>query len=283
MPSLLRTLMLVLPAVLAATFITAPLLPVLAIASPAPLPMPLLAVDYGGHVAPIPYATRHNMVKRAYPRPIAVGHAVPVAYLSTTQKAPLKSVNATSDRHAVPVASSTSHASRRDGADVNTKIAALSNSRDIIVQNSKNLQDLAAQSASGSVSGQFQQDAASKLTDFQTSMQDFSGLFGQLSADDGLANYDNTDQVETLLKDVINAHKAVLESVYQLVQNIPVLGPILGPIVYELKCIIDGVLDVVQNLTDGLLNTLAPLLLGLLGQTTTLICSPGFKVLGICL
>lgn len=89
---------------------------------------------------------------------------------------------------------------------------------------------MASQSASqGDDDGTFQQNAASKFSSFQSNSQDFSGILGQLSADKGLANYDKMDQLETTIKDVVNAHKDALSAVTTMVYNIPDLGPVLGP------------------------------------------------------
>jgi hypothetical protein len=45
-------------------------------------------------------------------------------------------------------------------------------------------------------------------------------------------------------------------------------------VVYQIKCIIDDLLDAVENITDGLLNDLAPLLRGLDNQIVDLLCGP---------
>lgn len=75
----------------------------------------------------------------------------------------------------------------------------------------------------------FQQDAAKAFSNYLANAQDFSGIFGQLAADKGLANYDKNDQLKTMLKDIINANKDALSAVTTMVYNIPTLGPILGP------------------------------------------------------
>lgn len=89
---------------------------------------------------------------------------------------------------------------------------------------------MASQSASQSGDdSSFQQNAASKFTSFQSNSQDFSGILGQLSADKGLANYDKLDDLETSIKDIVNAHKDALSAVTTMTYNIPTLGPVLGP------------------------------------------------------
>ena len=59
--------------------------------------------------------------------------------------------------------------------------------------------------------------------------------------------------------------------------------------VYEIKCVIELLLDTVENFADSLLNALAPLLQGVDGQYGGLLCGPLVETLqptqsaGICL
>jgi hypothetical protein len=46
-------------------------------------------------------------------------------------------------------------------------------------------------------------------------------------------------------------------------------------VVYEIKCILDLTLDACENLTDAVLNALAPLLKPLIGKFTTTACNNG--------
>lgn len=58
------------------------------------------------------------------------------------------------------------------------------------------------------------------------------------------------------------------------------------PVVYEIKCITDEILNVVENVTDGLLNPLKPLLLPLYTALTLIVnksCASGVSLIGICL
>lgn len=55
------------------------------------------------------------------------------------------------------------------------------------------------------------------------------GLLGDLGRDKGLANYDRSNDLETLLKHIVNLNKDTLSSVTDIVYEIPILGPILGP------------------------------------------------------
>ena len=50
-----------------------------------------------------------------------------------------------------------------------------------------------------------------------------------IGADKGLANYDKSDQYETLLKDIVNMNKSTLGDTSKLIDADPLLGPMLGP------------------------------------------------------
>jgi hypothetical protein len=52
---------------------------------------------------------------------------------------------------------------------------------------------------------------------------------GSGTSDKGLANYDSTNDLETLLKNVVNLNKNVLSATDVALGNLPVLGPVLGP------------------------------------------------------
>ena len=89
---------------------------------------------------------------------------------------------------------------------------------------------MASQSASqGQNDPEFQQNAAAKFSSLQQNSQGVDGLLAQLAADKGLANYDKNDELETCLKEFVNANKDALSAVNTLIQNDPALGPILGP------------------------------------------------------
>jgi len=272
MPSFARTLLLAAPTVLVALLLAAPVEPVRAVASPAALPMPLWSADYKNRFVPVAHATRHKANTK-----VNLNVSVSGSVVHHTHAHPPAQKRAA---HAIY-----RHFRRQDlSAELDVLLGQMITQRNDAVSSSDGLQSLASQSASSDGDNStFQQQAAAQLTSFQSSMSTFNNLFGQLGSDDGLANYDKTDQVETVLKDVVNANKNALSAITVLVYNIPTLGPILGPIVYEVKCIVDGLLDVTENLTDGLLNDLAPLLSGLLGQATSATCATGFSVLGLCL
>ena len=124
-----------------------------------------------------------------------------------------------------------------------------------------------------------------------------------IGADKGLANYDKSDQYETLLKGIVNANKLTLGDTSRLVDADPLLGPLLGqskrisllyphalPLthcltaVYDIKCILDELLDYTENATDGILNSLAPLLRPLIPIATGTVCRTIVPpVAGLCL
>ena len=79
---------------------------------------------------------------------------------------------------------------------------------------------------------EFQQESVTSLTSFQGSIHSFQGLFKHLGRDKGLANYDRSNELETLLKKVINLNKDTLDAIDCLVYEIPTLGPYLGPSKY---------------------------------------------------
>ncbi|RDB28852.1 hypothetical protein Hypma_015509 [Hypsizygus marmoreus] len=170
------------------------------------------------------------------------------------------------------------------------------------VEHSQNLRKLAARSAPLKEGSTLRRDSAHpdirnaavvELSSFNQNMAGMQAILGANSADKrsadkrgadkGLANYDRTNDLETLLKDVVNLHKDTLKSVSILVYNIPILGPILGPIVYQLKCILDDLLDCVEDLTDAIINALQPLLRALIGTASTLACKSGVELLGLCI
>ncbi|KAM5536181.1 hypothetical protein V8D89_010080 [Ganoderma adspersum] len=103
----------------------------------------------------------------------------------------------------------------------------------------------------------------------------------------GLANFDPNDPLDVLLKNLINATKDALEAIDILVYRIPILGPLLGPIVYEVKCILDAILDLIENLTDGVINALLPDLRAdlqvVIGVAVTVTCNTGSSPEGFCL
>ena len=96
----------------------------------------------------------------------------------------------------------------------------------------------AAQSSSvpDNNSGDFHQQAASELTSFHTSLLGFETVLEELGADKGLVNYDRTDDVETLLKNLVNVNKDTLSYITTITYNLPIVGSTLGPSKYRSLC-----------------------------------------------
>ncbi|KAI0307746.1 hypothetical protein B0F90DRAFT_1813155 [Multifurca ochricompacta] len=130
---------------------------------------------------------------------------------------------------------------------------------------------------------EFERECASELTDFHANSQGFKTRLGQLSAAKGRAFYDPHDVVQVLIKDLIDVHKSALDYIVILVYNVPALGPIFGPIIYDIKCIIDEILDATENLTDAIINACKPLLQELVGEYGEAACKSGVEVIGICI
>ncbi|KAK0465170.1 uncharacterized protein EV420DRAFT_943879 [Desarmillaria tabescens] len=103
-----------------------------------------------------------------------------------------------------------------------------------------------------------------------------------LRADKGLGNYERNDHLETLLKELINYIKEMLNGTVTLTKNIPIVGPELAPLVSEIKCLVDTLLDFSEDLTDGILNYLKPIVA--VGDDNR--CKGpllGVEIVGICL
>ncbi|KAJ6509548.1 hypothetical protein C8R47DRAFT_1099111 [Mycena vitilis] len=158
----------------------------------------------------------------------------------------------------------------------------LSRSRDGMEADARNMRrfaDHAKQARARSTQHQapdLHQQTASCLRSYQSHLQDFQSALSGL--DKGEACLDRNDPYEELLKDVVNAHKQLLEATVDIVAAIPGLGPVLGPILYDIKCAVIELLDVVENLVDCLVNITLQLLNQLLPALTPLLCS-----LGLCL
>ena len=52
------------------------------------------------------------------------------------------------------------------------------------------------------------------------------------------------------------------------------------PVIYEIKCTLDEILNLTENLTDAIINAL---LRGVISQYNEAVCAPGIDVLGICI
>jgi exonuclease I len=54
-------------------------------------------------------------------------------------------------------------------------------------------------------------------------------------------------------------------------------------VIYDLKCLIDKILDALENCSDSLINQLQPLLGALLGHAVSTTCRSGVLLLDLCL
>ncbi|KAG2044837.1 hypothetical protein BDR03DRAFT_847858 [Suillus americanus] len=152
------------------------------------------------------------------------------------------------------------------------------------LQHAANYHNLASNATSASASDPaFQQQASTELSGFNTNFAGFTSVLAELGGDDGVANLDPTNNLETVLESIINANKDILTVTYNLVVSLPIVGPILGPIVYDLKCTLDDLLDIVENLTDAIVNAIQPLLQAVLGKAVTATCASGVQVVGLCI
>lgn len=75
----------------------------------------------------------------------------------------------------------------------------------------------------------FTTSSASVLTDYHSNILGLDGILGNLGARKGLLNYDRSNTLETILKDIVNLNKDVLSSITVLVYNLPIVGKTLGP------------------------------------------------------
>lgn len=147
---------------------------------------------------------------------------------------------------------------------------------------------------------EYSEQTSAEASGFHDSLFGFGGILKQLAADKGLANYNQDDALETLLKNTVNANKDFLSSVDKYAYELPAVGSTLGPsksnpsepvirtnfsdlVVYEIKCILDEILDAVENLTDAILNDIAPLYRGLITDATRTACNSGLQLANLCI
>ncbi|KAJ8084014.1 hypothetical protein AAF712_000906 [Marasmius tenuissimus] len=103
-------------------------------------------------------------------------------------------------------------------------------------------------------------NCAGSASSAQLVLQSVSDSLRPMAAKYGHANYDRNSAVETVLKETIDYIKKLLHSLAVAIDKDCLLGPLLGPIVYQIKCIIDELLNGIENISDGCLNDLKALL-----------------------
>ncbi|KAL7285307.1 hypothetical protein ACG7TL_000402 [Trametes sanguinea] len=188
------------------------------------------------------------------------------------------------DEAVVPHTPSQSSAlrTREDDTAILNNINILSTVYNDMNGHSTALSDLASRASAGGADDTFSELAVSHFTAYKAGLLQFNTILVQLAGDKGLANFDDANGLEVMLKDMVNMTKYMLADVNTLVANIPTLGPMMGPLVYEVKCILDEVLDAVENLTDAIMNALQPLLEPVIALYTTTVCNMGLQIAGLC-
>lgn len=314
MPFVSRSLLVAVHAAALSALLVAPLVSSSAMASPMPMPMPLRTADYraANHTGTGVYYRKPIRTKETTRKGTRVKHFTAVQDHDDT---PPGYISRRSGAVAVARAlSRTPRNNRRAHADHNDdSYDKLNGYYQAASTHSKNLRrslvvdfsilcfplilssdSLAVQSSSvdNDDSSDFHQQAATELTGFHTNMLGIETVLKELGADKGLANYDRTNDLETLLKNIVNVNKDTLSFLTTITYNLPIVGPTLGPsecsdssirhyfdvcssVVYEIKCVLDDILNACENLTDAILNILQPLLLPLIGKYLTTACNNG--------
>ncbi|KAJ7932387.1 hypothetical protein B0H13DRAFT_776772 [Mycena leptocephala] len=157
----------------------------------------------------------------------------------------------------------------------------LMKSRDACVRNAAAMKNLTAHARTRSVQAddpEFQKQCGTTATEFKDSFNEYQKLFCSYgpSIDDCQCVADSLCIVlQETLKDVVNAHKDVLKATTELVYELPLLGPVLGPTLYDIKCLIDDLLNKTQEFVDCLLKVLLELgsLRLLLSSFSDLVCA----------
>ncbi|KAG0139931.1 hypothetical protein CROQUDRAFT_54011 [Cronartium quercuum f. sp. fusiforme G11] len=106
----------------------------------------------------------------------------------------------------------------------------------------------------------FQKEVSEKLNQWQlhantiptlTNIHQSLSYFGR---DKGLSNLNESNEFEVTLKNAVNSIKYSMSDVNLMVYQVPALGPILGPIVYQIKCILDDMINGTENTVDAIMN-----------------------------
>jgi len=269
MPLFSRILILVAPAALLLLSLAPP---ACATASPMPLPLAFRAADYSDRYLPAVSGKHHKFVKRVSEsgnKNHSAGKHKPHSHHAQSPR-----LLASRNR----LGSAIERRIYKRDPSFSDLLSQLQQQNDRSTDSSQRLQDLAASNDAGDG-----QEAASQLAILHSSLQAVNNLLYPMDAMKGLANYDKSNQLETTFKNIVNANKDGLTAVYDIINNDPTLGPLLGPTVYDIKCIVDNILNLTENALDGVLNALGPLLGGLLGAANNVGCSSGVKLLGFCL
>ena len=133
----LRTWALSLPLALVATFTSVPGNTAYVLASPGPMPMPLMNADYGSRLAPIAHITR-RLIKRIHNSPESVNHTkiVEKPYQDYDEK--YESSSRTHVKHITPSSHYSFRVFRRD-SNLDNLLASFSDNHDNFVSNGQDL------------------------------------------------------------------------------------------------------------------------------------------------
>lgn len=237
MPSAAYTIILAVHIAALTTFSSTSPGPILALASPMPMPLPPVVTGYSHKnvVTPGTSAPRKNIKSKHDLSGNHTGHThLAQSARSYSLNARATPVNLLQRQNEVEEGNFLSYINllnlySGNAADCATNYS-MSSVSSVDLYSSIFAENLAARSAS--VNGHddgFQRQCTSELTGYYTNLGKFGIVLGQLGADKGLADYDKSDQIETLLKDTINDNKDLMSDTATLVNNTPYLGPILGP------------------------------------------------------
>lgn len=75
----------------------------------------------------------------------------------------------------------------------------------------------------------FQNSCISQASAYQSNLFNLQTLLASLGSDKGLKFYDSTNDLETLLKEIVDLNKSALGDISVIVDEMPILGPLLGP------------------------------------------------------
>ncbi|KAL0951172.1 hypothetical protein HGRIS_007903 [Hohenbuehelia grisea] len=134
-----------------------------------------------------------------------------------------------------------------------------------------------ANAGNGGDNGDFDRQCSDTLRSYNANILNLKAIFPQLTADKGLANYDRDNDVETMMKIFVNFNKDTLSSVTVLSSYLPG-GSILGPLVYELKCLLDDILNIIENAADGVITSFSPSLKAVSLKAATASCAFGINI-----
>ncbi|KAH9944388.1 uncharacterized protein BXZ73DRAFT_73914 [Epithele typhae] len=175
---------------------------------------------------------------------------------------------------AMPVARRASSAASHD---VHSRSVAILSS---LTEQMTIISGLAGRSAAEGNDPIFRDNAVASISSFQTGLLSLQSL---IETDKGLGFYDKNNELETAIKDLVNSLKDTLKYIDELVGNIPILGSTLEPVVFQIKCILIDVLDLLEDVLDQLINELKPTVLALIGKATNTGCEFDWKCEGVLL